>query len=113
MDDGAAVFGPGRSPPVDCPYHVVLMPPAAADRPIRADGLEINEVDDGLVLYQPWPGQVHYLNNTAAFVFELCSGEHTIVEIAASMANAFSMPTQPIDSVVQCVGELRAKGVLT
>jgi len=89
------------------------MAPVATDRPIRADGLEINEVDDGLVLYQPSPGQVHYLNNTAAFVFELCSGEHTIAEIATSMAGAFSMPEPPIDSVAQCVEELRAKGVLT
>ena len=89
------------------------MTPAATDRPTRVDGLEINEVDDGLVLYQPGPGQVHYLNNTAAFVFELCSGRHTIGEIAASMANAFSMPAPPIDTVVQCVEQLRGKGVLT
>jgi hypothetical protein len=70
-------------------------------------------VDDGLVLYQPGPGQVHYLNNTAAFVFELCSGDRTVAEIAASMADAFSMPAPPIDIVVLCVDQLRGKGVLT
>jgi hypothetical protein len=89
------------------------MTAGATDRPTQADGLEINEVDDGLVLYQPGPGQVHYLNNTAAFVFELCSGDHTVVEIAASMADAFSMPAPPFDTVVQCVQQLRGKGVLT
>jgi hypothetical protein len=81
-------------------------------RPVQADGLEVNEVEDGLVLYQAGPKLVHYLNNTAAFVFELCSGERTVDEIAAFVARSFDMEGLPIAAVVSCVDELREKGVL-
>lgn len=85
---------------------------AATDRPARVDGLEINEVEDGLVLYQPSPEQVHYLNNTAAVVFELCSGERTVDEITSLVGSAFSLSEPPITEVASCVDDLRAKGVL-
>jgi hypothetical protein len=84
----------------------------ATDRPARVEGLEVSEVDDGLVVYQASPEQVHYLNNTAAFVFELCSGERTAGEIATLMGDAFSLVDPPVAEVVSCLAELRTKGVL-
>ena len=41
---------------------------------VRADGLDVNEVPDGYVIYQTDADRVHYLNKTAAIVFELCDG---------------------------------------
>ena len=41
---------------------------------VRADGLDVNEVPDGYVVYQTAADRVHYLNKTAAIVFELCDG---------------------------------------
>ena len=41
---------------------------------VRAEGLDVNEVPDGYVIYQTAADRVHYLNKTAAIVFELCDG---------------------------------------
>src|SRR5437762_3878064 len=38
------------------------------------DGLDVNEVKDGLIVYEPDRDRVHYLNGTAAVVFLFCDG---------------------------------------
>jgi hypothetical protein len=81
-------------------------------RPTRIDGLEINEVADGLVVYQADPERVHYLNNTAAVVFELCDGRLTVAEITQQVADTFSLADPPVAEVEACLAELSAKGVV-
>jgi len=81
-------------------------------RPARTADLEINEVADGLVVYQADPEQVHYLNNTAAVVFELCDGELTVEQITDRVAEVFSLAEPPVAEVAACVAELTLKGVL-
>jgi hypothetical protein len=54
----------------------------ATDRPSARPGLEINEVADGLVIYDGEQERVHYLNVTAGVVFSLCTGASTAEEIA-------------------------------
>jgi Coenzyme PQQ synthesis protein D (PqqD) len=81
-------------------------------RPVRTDGLEINEVADGLVVYQAAPERVHYLNNTAAVVFELCDGDLTVAEIADALRRLFSLASAPTAEVEACLVELAAKGVV-
>lgn len=88
------------------------MPGAATDRPVRVDGLEVNEVADGLVVYQDAPERVHYLNNTAALVFELCTGENSVAQIVDLVKDAFELAQRPEDEIVTCVAELREQGVL-
>ena len=81
-------------------------------RPTRTDGLEVNEVADGLVVYQAAPEQVHYLNNTAAVVFELCDGTRTVAEITDLVGQTFGLAEGPAAEVEACVTELLAKGVV-
>jgi hypothetical protein len=81
-------------------------------RPSRAEGLEVNTVADGLVIYQSAPEQVHYLNNTSAIVFELCDGTLTVAEIAEQMQSLLSLPEAPVGEVETCVAELVAKAVV-
>jgi Coenzyme PQQ synthesis protein D (PqqD) len=81
-------------------------------RPSRAEGLEVNTVADGLVIYQSAPEQVHYLNNTSAIVFELSDGTLTVAEIAEQMQSLFSLPEAPVGEVETCVTDLVAKAVL-
>jgi hypothetical protein len=81
-------------------------------RPVRTADLEINEVADGLVVYQADPEQVHYLNNTAAVVFELCDGQLTVEQITERVGELFSLAEPPVAEVAACVAELTAKGVL-
>jgi len=85
---------------------------STVERPTRAEGLEVNTVADGLVVYQTAPEQVHYLNNTSAVIFELCNGTHTVEEIAAEVQGIFAMAGAPTEEVTTCVSELVAKAVV-
>ena len=81
-------------------------------RPVRVEGLEAHEVDDGLVVYQPETDRVHYLNTTAAVVFELCTGEHTEAEIADLVAAAWELDPAPLDEVGACLAQFQAEGIV-
>ena len=88
------------------------MPGTAKDKPTRADGLEVNEVADGLVVYQDGPERVHYLNNTAALVFELCNGANSVDRITDLLRATFGLEAPPAAEVASCVEQLRSQGVL-
>jgi hypothetical protein len=82
------------------------------ERPLRAEGLEVHEVDDGLVVYQAQPECVHHLNNTAAIVFELCDGGNTVPEISEQIAGAFGLAEVPDRVAEECIADLWSKGVI-
>jgi hypothetical protein len=81
--------------------------------PRRVEGLEAHEVEDGLVVYQQTSERVHYLNATAAVVYELCTGEHNEREIEDLVAEAWSLPEAPSAEVRQCLENFREEGVIT
>jgi len=85
---------------------------ATSDRPLQASNLEVTEVRDGIVVYQGAPERVHHLNNTAAFVFELSTGERTLEEIAEEVRLAFHLTEPPSAAVADCVGQLRRQGLV-
>jgi hypothetical protein len=85
---------------------------STVERPTRAEGLEVNSVADGLVVYQAAPEQVHYLNNTSAVIFELCDGTLTVEEIAAEVQAIFALAGSPTEEVTTCLSELVAKAVV-
>jgi hypothetical protein len=58
---------------------------------IRADGLEVNEVPDGYVIYQTAQDRVHYLNNTAAIIFEFCDGKRNADDIVSRVTQLFDL----------------------
>ncbi len=82
------------------------------DRPRRAAGIDIAELGAGLIVRQAEPPRVHQLNNTASMVLELCDGRHTVAEIAAALAEAFTLDAPPLAEATACVAELRQAGVL-
>lgn len=81
-------------------------------RPKQAAELEVNEVADGLVIYQRRPERVHYLNGTASLVFELCTGEHSPEDIARLIGLAFALVEPPSGEVRTCLEQLRSLGVV-
>lgn len=85
---------------------------ASLSRPKQAEELEVNEVADGLVIYQGRPERVHYLNRTASLVFELCTGEHSPEDIARLVGLAFDLAKPPADEVRTCLDQLRSLGVV-
>jgi hypothetical protein len=80
--------------------------------PRAVDGLERHEDTDGLIVYHPDTDRVHYLNNTAAIVFELCDGDHTVTEMAHELARLFGLDAPPATETAACVERLRAEEIV-
>jgi hypothetical protein len=80
--------------------------------PEPAANLDVNEVDDGLVIYDPATERVHYLNGTAALVFTLCTGEHDADAIAELVRRIFQLADPPAPEVESCLGQLRKEGLI-
>jgi Coenzyme PQQ synthesis protein D (PqqD) len=81
--------------------------------PQRVAGLEIREAPDGFVVYQPDRDRLHYLNPTAAMLFESCDGRIRAAELPALLAAAYQMNEPPVDEVEQCLTKLLEEGLLS
>jgi hypothetical protein len=81
------------------------------DRPKKSDGLEIDEVEDGFVIYQPDRDRVHYLNPTANLILELCDGSLTATQIAELIAQTFDLAAPPNQEVEEALAKLEAEGL--
>ncbi len=71
--------------------------------PKQADGIEINKVADGYVVYQPERERVHYLNHTAAMVLELCDGQIAVESMPQIIQDAYQLPQPPHTEVAECL----------
>lgn len=80
--------------------------------PEPAPDLDVHEVDDGLVIYDLASERVHYLNETAALVFALCTGEHDDAAIAELVRAAWQLPEPPQAEVEACLAQLRGEGLV-
>ena len=83
-----------------------------SDKPRAVEGLQINEVKDGLVVYDDRDG-VHFLNGTAAVVFTLCDGVRDRKAIVDGMATVFGPDAVSAAKVYACIGELQDAGILS
>ena len=80
--------------------------------PHRAEGIEISEVADGYVIYDPKQDRVHYLNQTAAIILELCNGKVTARELVALVQDAYNLPQPPEAEVTECMQKLIEEGLI-
>jgi hypothetical protein len=81
--------------------------------PACVPGIEINEVKDGLVVYDPGRDRVHYLNHTAALVLSLCTGRNAEADIVRLVKDAFSLDAHPTSEVTACLAQLRNEGLIS
>jgi hypothetical protein len=79
---------------------------------VRAEGLDVNEVPDGYVIYQTAADRVHYLNKTAAIVFELCDGAHGAEDIVARVSRMFEVEGAADGEIESCVQSLLKEGLV-
>jgi PqqD family protein of HPr-rel-A system len=84
-----------------------------ADNPRKAEPLEVNEADDGLVVYDPERDQVHHLNASAAVIFDLCDGSRSVEEIAAVLADVYALPAPPLSEAQAGLDDLAERGLIT
>jgi Coenzyme PQQ synthesis protein D (PqqD) len=80
---------------------------------VRADGLDVNEVPDGYVIYHTASDRVHYLNKTAAIVFELCDGSSGANDIVARVGQMFDLDDKTANEEIEaCVRSLLKEGLV-
>jgi hypothetical protein len=82
------------------------------EKPQPVDGLDVHEVEDGLVVYDAAADRVHYLNASATLVFSLCDGARSATEIDTIVREAWRLDPPASDGVIECIEQLRAEGVL-
>jgi hypothetical protein len=83
-----------------------------SNKPSVIDGLDVNEVKDGLIVYESESDRVHYLNATASIVFTLCDGSHSAAEMAEVISVAFGLDRPPTGDVDECLETLAKEGLL-
>ncbi|MEM8994351.1 MAG: PqqD family protein [Acidobacteriota bacterium] len=81
--------------------------------PTREPGLEIEPAGDGFIVYDEDRQRVHYLNHTAALVFELSTGELDLRGISEWMAKAYGLDEPPTEDVESALRELVAEGLIS
>jgi hypothetical protein len=76
------------------------------------DGLEITPSSDGYIVYQQDKDRVHYLNQTAAIVLELCNGRNSTMDIPELIRDAFDLSSPPVLEVKGCLEGLQREGLI-
>lgn len=84
----------------------------APTRPKVVPGLDVNELDDGMIIFRESTDTVHHLNHTAAFVLQLCDGSRTASDIAQLLAEAYGLPAPPLAEAEECIGSLAQQGLI-
>ena len=85
----------------------------ASDCPRVAEGIEINVLSDGYVIYDPKQDRVHYLNRTAVLILELCNGQIAAGELPALVQTAYELAEPPFDDVSNCLALLLREGLVS
>jgi len=81
-------------------------------RPERAPGIEIREVTDGFVVYDPSRDRLHFLNLTATLLLESCDGNLRARELPELLAAAYGLAEVPSSEVENCLAKLLDEGLL-
>jgi hypothetical protein len=79
---------------------------------VRAVDLDVNEVPDGYVIYQTAADRVHYLNKTAAIVFELCDGARGADDIVTRVSQMFELEGKADTEIEACIQSLLKEGLV-
>ncbi|TMM01199.1 MAG: PqqD family protein [Actinobacteria bacterium] len=78
----------------------------------RVDDIDVAEVADGFVVYDPARDRVHFFNHTAAVVLELCDGTKSDAEIANLVQRCYELSDSPQAEVAECIAQLREEGLV-
>ena len=81
-------------------------------RPRPVAGIQVNEVADGYVVYDPSRERVHYLNHTAVLVLELCTGQTRAADLPGLIQEAYDLPEPPVEEVAACLESLFQEGLV-
>ncbi len=82
------------------------------DCPKKASSLEINEVADGVVVYQTDKDRVHYMNKIASMVLQLCDGETPVADFPLLFQEVFELDAPPNEEINDCLEKLFDEGLI-
>jgi pyrroloquinoline quinone biosynthesis protein D len=74
-------------------------------RPIRAKSAVWRRVGDEVVVIRGDGLSTHILNTTAALVWEMCDGEHSIAEMASMLATRFDVSPEVAQADIEEVND--------
>lgn len=80
---------------------------STAAAPARLRTVEVHEVDDGYVIYDESHQRVHYLNASAALVYEFVDGKRDEAALARLLAAAFGQDQPAVGEVAEALEQLR------
>jgi len=80
--------------------------------PVLSDNVDINNVEDGYVIYQHEKDKVHYLNHTAVIVLELCTGKNAVGTIPQIIQESYGLSHLPEKEVFDCLNSLFNEGII-
>jgi PqqD family protein of HPr-rel-A system len=84
-----------------------------ATRPKARPDLTWVEIDGEAVIYDEGTGRLHHLNPTATIVFSHCSGDATIKEFTAAIADAFGVGPDDVEGEIRSlIRAFRRAGLL-
>ena len=81
--------------------------------PRRLESLEVNEAEDGLVIYDPDRDMVHHLNPSAALIFDLCDGTRDPESIARLLGEAYQLDSPPLEQAIVALHELADRQLIS
>jgi len=82
------------------------------ENPIRSDGLEVDEAEDGLVVFDPRTETVHHLNPSASVIFDLCDGSRDPDAIALLLAEVYELDAPAREDALTGLRELAQRGLI-
>jgi len=81
-----------------------------ADHPRSASKVHVRVLERERVVYDPASHEVCVLNGTAALIFELCDGEHSVDDILARLVDTFEAPADVLRTdLLATLVDLRSK----
>jgi Coenzyme PQQ synthesis protein D (PqqD) len=81
-------------------------------KPRKRESLEVNEAEDGLVVYDPASDMVHHLNPSAALIFDLCDGSRDPESIARVVGEVFDIQPPPLQETLAGLRELAGQRLI-
>ena len=81
--------------------------------PVAKESVELEELDDGGILYDTEKDEVHSLNSTAAAVWICCDGNHSVKEIADVVEKCFKPESKLVRrDIIQIIKNFSTKELL-
>ena len=78
----------------------------------KAGDLEVHEVPDGYIVYQKQRDRVHYLNQSAAIIFELCDNTLQPQDVVERVAKIFALDPSAHDEIRAALDALVQEGLI-